>query len=75
MEPIWLSHVGDESRVVPAGVVGPGPWSMVLVDVGPTAGLCAAAMRGLEPSSKNPLRNPVKGTARPVVSGGRPLEP
>ena len=50
-------------------------WSMVLVDVGPTAGLCAAAMRGLEPSSKNPLGNPVKGTARPVVLGGRPLEP
>ncbi|EJK67202.1 hypothetical protein THAOC_11797 [Thalassiosira oceanica] len=48
---------------------------MVLVDVGPAAGLCAAAMRGLEPSSKNPLGNPVKGTARPVVSGGRPLEP
>ena len=43
--------------------------------VGPTAGLWAAAMRGLEPSSKNPLGNPVKGTARPVVSGGRPLEP
>ncbi|EJK65728.1 hypothetical protein THAOC_13387, partial [Thalassiosira oceanica] len=30
---------------------------------------------GLEPSSKNPLGNPVKGTTRPAVSGGRPLEP
>ena len=49
---------------------------MVLVVVGLTAaGLCAAAMPGLEPSSKNPIGNPVKGTARPVVSGGRTLEP
>ncbi|EJK48410.1 hypothetical protein THAOC_32792, partial [Thalassiosira oceanica] len=59
------------------------PWScarrhcwLVLVDVGPTAGLWAAAMRGLlEPSSKKPPENPVKGTARPVVSGGRTIEP
>ncbi|EJK76679.1 hypothetical protein THAOC_01546, partial [Thalassiosira oceanica] len=60
---LWLSYVGDEGGVVSAGVVG-----LVLVDVGPAAGLCLAAVRGLEPSSKNPLGTPVnQGTARPVA--------
>ena len=69
---LWLSYVGDEGGVVPAGNVGPWSlWMLVLLQ----ACLCAAVMRGLEPSSKNPPGNPVKGTARPVVSGGRPREP
>ena len=68
VEPLGVGR--RKGGVVPTGVVGWSLWMLVLLR---DCGLMQCVAWGLPP--RTPSENPVKGTARPVVSGGRPLEP